>query len=97
MEDVNTTFDREFGRAEYDTKIARLVRNIRATDHGDHDAVGAWKAAVGKMREGDHYLLTMIDQASAPEMSWGHIARLAVMVLVGTGIMLGAIWFFMFR
>ena len=28
-------------------------------------------------------------------MSWSHIARLGAMVLVGTGIMLGAIWFFM--
>jgi len=98
MADVNASFDRDCNQGRYEAKIARLIRHIRASDKKGHEpGLHIWDDAVRKLRDEDHYLLVMIDQATGPEFSWGHVARLGAMVLIGTGVLLAAIWFFMFR
>ena len=98
MAEVKATFDRDYNQRRYERKIAGLIRQIRATQQeGDKSALRAWDEAVRRIWDEDHYLLVMIDQASRPGMSLGHIARLGAMVLAGTAIMLVAVWFFMFR
>lgn len=98
ISDVHATFDRDCNQGRYEAKIAGLIRQIRASDKkGDKSGLHAWDEAVRRIRDEDHYLLVMIDHGSGAGMPWGHIARLGAMVLVGTGIMLGAIWFFMLR
>jgi hypothetical protein len=91
--EVTATFDREYDPAEFEAKIAGLIRHLRATDgKGNQDDPDAWKEAVRKIRNEDHYLLVMIDQGSAPERSRAHFARLALMTLIGCCIALGILW-----
>lgn len=58
---VNTVFDRDYNRVAYEGKIAVIVREIRETNAGE----GPWDEALRMLREEDHYLLVMIDQASS--------------------------------
>jgi len=64
--EVHTTFDRDYDQARYEKKIVRIVRQLRARGRresaDDHDL---WNEAVEKLREGDHYLMVMIEEAGA--------------------------------
>lgn len=62
MLDINTEFERDYDNAEYEQKIARLVREIERGNAGvGGEEQSKWDDAVVKLSEGDHYLLVLID------------------------------------
>jgi len=72
--EVNEQFDREYSVAEYEKKIAGLIRNARQRDRkGDPQEFSAWSEAIGMLSKEDHYLLVMLDEAGA---AGGFIAKI---------------------
>ena len=70
--EVNEAFDREYNMAEYEEKIARLIRGLRAfARQRNTEDLESWEAAVRLLRNEDHYLLVMVDMgASSSSMGW---------------------------
>lgn len=59
--EVNDAFGREYDQEEYEQKIGLLSRNFLAdASKNNPDDFNAWKAAVRKLRQEDHYLLVLI-------------------------------------
>jgi len=62
--EVNDQFDREYDAAEYEKKIADLIRNARKRARKEgRPEFDAWSEAIRILRKEDHYLLVMDRQA----------------------------------
>lgn len=60
-------FEAETSEAEYEAKIARLLRRCYQRDVEADNAVRAlYRNAYATLRQGDHYLLSMIERALGP-------------------------------
>jgi hypothetical protein len=79
MKTVSAEFDRDYGQDEYEQKIQGLVRRIEnGADAQSEDEKESWYQAVLKLCDGDHYLLVLIDAASARDASpsrWSRLGR----------------------
>jgi hypothetical protein len=65
MSEMNAAFEAKYDQAEYEEKVANLIRNLKASDRGrDSEAIELWKAAEALLRTEDHYLLVLIDLGS---------------------------------
>jgi hypothetical protein len=65
MTDVNEQFEREYDSSKYEKKIALLLRNaFKRLCLESPDGEKRWKEAIADLRQEDHYLLVMVDQAS---------------------------------
>jgi hypothetical protein len=75
--EVNEEFDRDYNQAEYEEKIAGLIRGLRANARErDTTELANWNEAVRTLRNEDHYLLVMIDVAGGSiRPGWGQFAR----------------------
>jgi hypothetical protein len=95
VSDANTTFDRDYDQARYEKKIVKIVRQLRARERretvGDRDF---WNEAVQKLREGDHYLMVMIEDAGGVRRPPGDLVRLVATALAICAISLALIIFF---
>ena len=62
--EVNQAFERDYDNAEYERKVAALIRNFRTDARkNNRDELDAWKQAVRTIRREDHYLLALISVA----------------------------------
>lgn len=94
MPEVNEAFDRECDQAEYEQKIAGVIRSLRAgaCDHGRE--LETWNEAVRVLRSEDHYLLVMVDVADGRLAAVGtgsqypSMERFVKLVIVGGGLFL---------
>ena len=64
MPDVNDEFEREYDSVTYEKKIAGLLRNAFKRNRESPDSEYRWKQAIAALRNEDHYLLVMVDQAA---------------------------------
>ena len=87
--DVCAAFDRDYDQAGYEKKIAGIVRQLRETRAGHPDL---WMEAVGMLREGDHYLLVMIEQADAVGRPRGDVLKLAIAAAMICIVLLAAVF-----
>ena len=63
MMEVNEAFDRDYDAAEYEKKIAQLVRHARARTRKDNpQELEDWKDAIGILSKEDHYILVMLGE-----------------------------------
>jgi hypothetical protein len=70
---VNEEFERDYDQDEYEAKIAGLIRSFWLRTQADNEEeLEAWTKAEDKLREGDHYLLVMIN-ATTP--TGGRLSR----------------------
>lgn len=93
--EVNAAFDREYDQAEYEEKIAKLIRSLRAeARERDTNESATWEQAVRVLRTEDHYLLVMIDVADGRITPVGlpsrdaSLKRLLKLFAVGFGLFL---------
>lgn len=63
--EVSAEFERDYDNDEYEEKIAGLISNLRASATPAEQQM--WRDAVIKLKEGDHYLLVLIDQARSSD------------------------------
>jgi hypothetical protein len=82
-------FQREHDDQQYEKRISRLIRAARkrAGTTGAPDA-RSWSDAIATLRNGDHYLLVLVDQAAGSErqqFTWRSVA-LAVSLLCVYGL-----------
>lgn len=62
--EVNDAFERDYDNAEYEQKVAALIRNFRTDARkNNRDEFDAWKEAFNTLRSEDHYLLVLISIA----------------------------------
>jgi hypothetical protein len=65
---VNEEFERDYDRHEYEAKIAGLIRSyLQRIQTESEEEFEAWTRAEEKLREGDSYLLVMINAAPMSE------------------------------
>jgi predicted dithiol-disulfide oxidoreductase (DUF899 family) len=92
ISDVDAAFDRDYDGAQYETKIVKLVRQIRARERRDKSRTALCNEAVAKLRDGDHYLLVMIEDAGAVERPHGDRLKLVGSALAICAIALAAVY-----
>ena len=93
MVEVNEVFDRDYDRAEYESKISKLICHLRKREHKLNEANRRWNEAVESLRGSDYYLLVMIDQASPRERRWVDLIRLVITALLIVGVFVTIVWF----
>jgi|HubBroStandDraft_6_1064221.scaffolds.fasta_scaffold696728_2 hypothetical protein len=78
--DVNEQFEQEYDDAEYEAKIASLLRNARKRVQKESpDGAQQWRQAERDLRKEDHYLGVMVGQSHQstgdfwPIMKWAGI------------------------
>jgi hypothetical protein len=65
MMEVNEAFDREYDTAEYEKKIAQLVRHAHARTRKENpQELEDWKDAIDVLSKEDHYILVMLGKAA---------------------------------
>jgi hypothetical protein len=68
---VNEEFERNYDDNEYEAKIAGLIRDyLQRVQTENEEELDNWTKAVNKLREGDHYLLVMIDSVPQSVGRW---------------------------
>jgi len=89
MVEVKATFDRDYDRRLFETRMARLIRRARSRLRGgDTTEYEKWQLAIQELREQDHYVLALI--AAAPPT--GEVTRLVITALVIIGVILVALF-----
>jgi hypothetical protein len=64
MMEISDGFDRDYDPNEYETKIAHLIRNATKRKRKESPAgFASWIRAARKLKQEDHYLSVMVDQA----------------------------------
>jgi hypothetical protein len=67
MAEVSGAFDRDYDQAEYELKIAGLVRRLLSDKSPENEEKSAsWHDAVLRLSDEDHYLLVLIAAAESP-------------------------------
>jgi len=65
---VNEVFDREGDVAEYETKVAGLIRGIQSSLRKNAEARHAWDEAMQHLRGEDYYFMVMLNEAVPHEL-----------------------------
>lgn len=93
MADVNEAFDRGYDQAEYEQKVADLIRKICANDRNhDREQFDAWNEAVRVLRQEDHYLLVLIDVAKSSSLSAKRLLKLSAISVVVAGAIVAIVF-----
>lgn len=96
--DVADAFNREYDGAVYERKIADLLRD--AHNRTAISQANEWSAAIQRLKEGDHYLSVLLDQAKLrPRGDWWRLLTAAVavfglglLIVSGVGWLIGPEW-----
>lgn len=89
MSEVKFTFDRDYDRGLFESRIRRLIRRARSRlMDRDREEYEKWKWAIEELRDQDHYVLALI--AAAPPT--GEVTRLVITALVIIGVILVALF-----
>jgi hypothetical protein len=59
--ELNEEFEAQYDTDEYEAKISGFLQRARGRLR-DSEAKGSWDVAVSELREGDHYLLVLLDE-----------------------------------
>jgi hypothetical protein len=80
---VSEAFDRDYDQAEYEQKIASLIRNFCANARADNkDEFDTWTEAVRTLKKEDHYLLVLIAAAGPEARPRRYLLKLLATALV---------------
>jgi hypothetical protein len=91
--EVNEAFDREYDQAEYERKIANLIRKLSARARAeDREELDVWREAVRTLKKEDHYLLVMIAAAEASGRPRGDFLKLLATALAIVAVLLAIIF-----
>jgi hypothetical protein len=59
---LNEEFEEQFDTSEYESKIAKLLRHAqKRIKQNDQSKASLWKESVKKLKEGDHYLILLLE------------------------------------
>ena len=59
---LNEEFEEQFNTSEYETKVAKLLRHAyKRLKQNDESKANVWKESVRKLKEGDHYLIVLLE------------------------------------
>jgi hypothetical protein len=64
IDEVDVAFERDYSRDQYEKKIVQIIRQLRARERRDRvPDFALFEKAIEKLREGDHYVLGLIDES----------------------------------
>jgi hypothetical protein len=89
--EVNEEFGRNYDSNEYEAKIAGLLRKARLRDEQQSSVQAQqWKDALGALKNEDHYILVMVDQAfrSNSHIQANRLRDFLLYVAIGIGFVL---------
>jgi hypothetical protein len=96
--DLDAEFEEQYDTGEYEHKISRLFHNThKRLKNEEPEKLRNWNEALQTLREGDHYILVLLNADSELArqglriwvvLAWGIGLGIAVVVL----LMLGIIW-----
>jgi hypothetical protein len=81
MMEVNEAFDREYDQAAYESKIKKLVNQLLANARASDENSASWNEAVRTLKQEDHYILVMVDGATASKRPPGDMLKLVATAL----------------
>ncbi len=86
--EVNCKFERDYDRADYEKKIADLLRNARERNKKESPGAPArWKQAVADISKEDHYLCVMLDQCRKSSI----VTRFPFLFGIGLALSIGGV------
>jgi hypothetical protein len=89
MHSVNEEFERNYDDAEYEAKIARLLKHARAHNSSSREA--EWQDALDALKHEDHYILVMVHQAfgyGSATRSKSRLRDFLMYIVLGIGLVL---------
>jgi hypothetical protein len=99
--EINAEFERNYDAAEYEDKVAALLRNARDRDSRPSPTrEQEWKDALDALKKEDHYILVMVRQAFGVGLAargGKRLRDLLVYVAIGVGLVLTVILASMWR
>jgi len=101
MYEINAEFERNYDAAEYEDKVAALLRNARDPDSRPSPVrEQEWKDALDALKKEDHYILVMVAQAFGVGLAVSGGKRfcdLRIYAAIGVGLVLTVILASMWR
>jgi hypothetical protein len=93
--DVSAKFDEEYDQAEYETKIAKLIKHaVKRTEKENPEEYKGWLAAVERLSKEDHYILAMTElggiggfRTNSDWQLWPWVVGLMLVMGLGSAIM----------
>jgi hypothetical protein len=83
--ELNNEFEAEHETKEYETKISRLLHHAYSRLKQENpERVRNWDEAIRTLREGDHYLLVMVNQSKVSGVTW----RMPILWGIGISILI---------
>ncbi len=90
--EINKEFERSYNDADYESKVAGLLRSARTRDQNQSpDLEQKWHDALGALRQQDHYILVMVDQAFGLRQSTNSSSRFRdflIYIAIAVGLVL---------
>jgi hypothetical protein len=91
--ELNTAFEAEHDSAEFEKKIAALMKRAYARLKNENPPSAArWDEAIETLLAGDHYLLVMWDASGASRVPVAAVGKLAIRVLAPILVVITAMW-----
>ncbi|MGO9640354.1 MAG: hypothetical protein ACLP1Y_03480 [Candidatus Acidiferrales bacterium] len=83
--EINDEFERDYDSAEYEKKIAGLLRNARVRNRKESpEAAARWKQAVADISMEDHYIMLMLGHR--PKSSSASFRQLPLDIAIGLAL-----------
>lgn len=91
MKEVSSEFDKNYDQDKYEQKIASLIGGMQA--HFTDEERTKWDSALEKLREGDHYLVVLVDAANPTEKGANDNLKILLVGLVFLALAALDTWF----
>ena len=87
---LNKEFKSKHNSEEYEKKVSLLLAHAyERIKNSNAQAAAEWDAAIDTLREGDHYLLVLLDRTPTSSAALGSILRLLVRLIALVSVTLG--------
>lgn len=86
--ELNEEFEPQYETSEYEIKISRLLHHAyKRLNEENPERMRNWRQAIRTLRQGDHYLLVMVDQSSGSDVVWW----MPILWGIGIGALIGVL------
>jgi hypothetical protein len=92
--ELNEAFEAEYDSAEYERKMSRLFKRVKARlEKENSTGLATWKQSIRELQKGDHYILALSNELGSgpPQTTFRRLLWILALAVV-TGIALAAMF-----